>query len=53
MKMTNFKERINKLKIKNIIFNNFWLKVISLGIAITTWIYITREIATLIRGIPT
>jgi len=53
MERINLKEKFSKVDIKSIIFNDFWLKVISLGIAITTWIYITREITSLTQGIPT
>jgi YbbR domain-containing protein len=37
-----------KIDIKSFIFNNFWLKVISLIIAIITWLYVNGELT---RGI--
>ena len=53
MIVANLKERFKELSIKKIITHNFWLKLISLGIAIVTWFYITREITKLTEGIPT
>ena len=33
------------MKLKRIIFNNFWLKVIALIIAIIIWIYVSGEVS--------
>jgi len=40
MKMKFFK----KVKVKELIFNNFWLKLISLIIAIIIWVFVSGEI---------
>jgi len=29
---------------KNLLTNNFWLKVIALGLALITWIYVKGEL---------
>lgn len=41
-------EDIREISIRSIIFNNFWLKLVALGIAIITWLYVNGEIT---RGI--
>jgi hypothetical protein len=33
-----------EINIKRLILHNFWLKVISLGIAILVWLYVKGEI---------
>jgi len=38
------RERIKGISIKEIAFHNFWLKVISLGVAILTWLYVSGEL---------
>lgn len=38
-----------KINFKSVIFYNFWLKVISLIIAIITWFYVSGEITKGIR----
>jgi hypothetical protein len=38
-----------KIDIKKIIINNFWLKVISLIIAIIVWLYVSGEITKGVR----
>ena len=38
----------SKINLKNLFFHNFWLKLISLALAIITWLYVNGEIT---RGI--
>ncbi len=41
-------QHIQEIGIKKLILNNFWLKIIALGVAIATWLYVHGEIS---RGI--
>ncbi len=36
--------KLRKLNIKELITYNFWLKMISLGIAIVVWLYVSNQI---------
>lgn len=36
--------KLKKINLKELVTYNFWLKVISLGIAIVVWIYVSNEI---------
>lgn len=35
---------LRKVNLKELITYNFWLKIISLGIAIIIWLYVSNEI---------
>jgi len=48
MKLSNIIEHIREISIKSFVFNNFWLKLVALGIAIITWLYVNGELT---RGI--
>jgi len=48
MKVSKIIEYIREISIKSVIFNNFWLKLVALGIAIITWLYVNGELT---RGI--
>ena len=48
MKMSKIIEYIKEVSIRNVIFNNLWLKMVALGIAIITWLYVNGELT---RGI--
>jgi hypothetical protein len=39
-----FLNKINVLNIRKIVTHNFWLKLISLIIAVVIWLYVTGEI---------
>ena len=41
--MTKFL-KLKKINLKELVTYNFWLKIISLGIAIVVWIYVSNEI---------
>ncbi|MBU0694164.1 MAG: hypothetical protein KKC11_05790 [Candidatus Omnitrophica bacterium] len=43
-----FPKRLRIKKLREIIANNFWLKIISLIVAVVIWLYVNGEI---IRGI--
>jgi hypothetical protein len=36
--------KLRSLNLKELITYNFWLKIISLGIAIAIWLYVSNEI---------
>jgi len=36
--------KLKRVNLKELVTYNFWLKVISLGIAIVVWIYVSNEI---------
>jgi hypothetical protein len=36
---------------KNLVFNNFWLKILSLVLAVITWLWASGELASGISGI--
>ncbi|MCM8773700.1 MAG: hypothetical protein NC820_03065 [Candidatus Omnitrophica bacterium] len=38
------KKRLKDISFKGIIWHNFWLKVISLIVAIITWFYVNGEL---------
>ncbi len=48
MRFKQFKEYIEDLSVKKMVTNNFWLKLVALGIAIITWFYVNGELT---RGI--
>ncbi len=49
MRIDKIKEYFKSISIKNMVFNNFWLKLIALGIAIITWFYVNGELTKGIR----
>ncbi|MFA6282106.1 MAG: hypothetical protein WCY05_06380 [Candidatus Omnitrophota bacterium] len=36
--------KLKKINLKELVTYNLWLKIISLGIAIVVWIYVSNEI---------
>ena len=46
--MSKIIEYIKEVSKRNVIFNNLWLKMVALGIAIITWLYVNGELT---RGI--
>ena len=47
--MKIFKRKFSMRDLKYIFFNNFWLKLISLIIAIIVWLYVNGELTEGIR----
>jgi len=48
MKISKIIEHIKEVSIKIVVLNNFWLKLLALGIAIIIWLYVNGELT---RGI--
>ena len=44
MKFVRLWKRMRDVSVKNILLNNFWLKLISLAMAIITWLYVNGEL---------
>lgn len=44
-----FIKKIKKINIKKALTNNFWLKIISLVIAVIIWLYVSGEITKGVR----
>ncbi|MFH1768202.1 MAG: hypothetical protein ABH858_03470 [Candidatus Omnitrophota bacterium] len=49
MILINLKERIKALSIKQLLLRNLWLKILSLGMAIITWLYVNGELTSGIK----
>ena len=51
MMFEHLQDRLKEVSFKKIVCHNFWLKLISLGVAIIAWFYVYDEVSKMMKGI--